>query len=58
MRFERLLEETVIHANGIITKDTFESNEFVTPYTLKAEELNSKLTGASINIGITKAELD
>ncbi|NLM43575.1 MAG: DUF2935 domain-containing protein [Clostridiales bacterium] len=57
LRFERLLEETVIHANGIITKDTFESNEFVTPYTLKAEELNSKLTGASINIGITKAEL-
>lgn len=57
LNFEKLLEQTVFLANGIITKNAFEANEFVTPYTLKAEELNSKLTGTSINTGITKSEL-
>lgn len=57
LTFEKLLERTVFLANGIITKDSFETNEFLTPYTLKAEELNSKLTDISINTGITKSEL-
>lgn len=55
--FEQLLAETVYYAKWIISGNAIESNEFVTPYTLRAEELNSKLTGASINTDITKSEL-
>jgi hypothetical protein len=55
--FEDLLAETVYYANGIISENAIKSNEFVTPYTLRAEEVNSMLTGASLNTGITKAEL-
>lgn len=56
--FEELLAETVIYANGIISENAIKSNEFVTPYTLRAEEVTSKLTGASLNTDITKAELE
>lgn len=55
--FEELLNETVMLANGAINKKAIDSNEFVTPYTLKAEEINSKLTGASLDTDITKDEL-
>jgi Domain of unknown function (DUF2935) len=56
--FEQLLAETVFYANGIISEDAVKSNEFVTPYTYRAEVVTSTLTGASINTGITKAEFD
>mgnify|MGYP000117608200 CR=1 FL=1 len=55
--FEELLAETVTYANGIVSEDALRSNEFVTPYTLKAEEVYKTLTGASINTVITRAEL-
>lgn len=55
--FEELLARTVYYANGIISEDSIQSNEFVTPYTLQAEEISSKLTGASIDTKITQAEL-
>lgn len=55
--FEELLSETVIYSNGTLPKYIIESNELVTPYTLKAEEVTSKLTGANLNTDITKAEL-
>lgn len=54
--FEHLLTETVHYAKGIISEQTIQSNEFVTPYTLKAEEITSRLTGASINTNITRRE--
>ena len=54
--FEELLTETVNYAPGLVSKATIDSNEIVTPYTLKAEELNSLLTGAAINTEITKSE--
>lgn len=54
--FEELLFETVVLANGPISKKALESNEFVTPYTLDAERVTSRLTGASINMDITEAE--
>jgi hypothetical protein len=54
--FEQLMAETIPYANGVVSKGTVESNEFVTPYTLRAENVTSKLTGASINTSITKAE--
>lgn len=56
--FEQLLAETVYYANGAISEYAIKSNEIVTPYTLRAEEVNSKLTGASLNTRITKAELE
>ncbi|HHZ14092.1 MAG TPA: DUF2935 domain-containing protein [Clostridiales bacterium] len=54
--FEQLMAETIPYANGVVSKGAVESNEFVTPYTLRAENVTSKLTGASINTSITKAE--
>lgn len=54
--FEKLLGHTVYYANGAISEEAIQSNEFVTPYTLKAEELNATLTGASLSTEITKAE--
>jgi hypothetical protein len=56
--FERLLAETVDLADGALSESAIESIEFVTPYTLKAEEAAMKLTGGSINTGITKKELE
>lgn len=55
--FEQLLAETVFYAKWLVSENAIKSNEFVTPYTLRAEEISSKLTGASINMEITKAEL-
>lgn len=55
--FEQLLAETVDYANGVISESAVSSNEFVTPYTLRAEESTSKLSGASLNMGITMAEM-
>jgi hypothetical protein len=56
--FEELLAETVRYANGVISEKAISSNEIVTPYTLRAEEVTSRLTGASINTSITRAELE
>ena len=56
--FEQLLSETVYYASGVLPEATIACNEFVTPYTLQAEEVNSKLTGAEINTEITKAEMN
>lgn len=56
--FEQLLAETVYHTNGVMSENAIESNELVTPYTLRAEEVTSMLTGARINTGITKVEYE
>lgn len=56
--FEELLAETVIYADGVISQQVIRSNEIVTPYTLRAEEVTKELTGASIDTSITEAELD
>lgn len=56
--FEKLLAETVHYADGVISEIAAESNEIVTPYTLRAEEVTQVLTGAGINTGITRAEYD
>lgn len=56
--FESLLAETVIFGNCAVRNEVLESNELVTPFTLKAEEISSELTGASLNMEITEAEYD
>ena len=58
MSFEHLLAETVTLADGVISEESIESNEFVTPFTLRAEEVTMNLTGADINTDITRAELE
>jgi len=55
--FEHLLAETVYYANGAISEDAIKANEFVTPYTLDAENISTQLTGASLDTMITKQEL-
>ena len=55
--FEELLMETISLANGAITKEAIESNEIVTPYTLKTEKLVESLTGVCIDQNITLAEI-
>ncbi len=57
--FEELLAETLDYAerNGL-SERAIRSNEFVTPYTLRAEEVSSRLTGASIDTEITEEELE
>lgn len=54
--FEDLLGETLAFANEAIRENVIKSNELVTNYTLRAEKVTSKLTGASINTNITEAE--
>jgi len=54
--FEQLLGHTVYYADGVISENAIRSNEFVTPYTLEAEKLNSMLTGKSLSTRITEAE--
>lgn len=56
--FEDLLGETIVFANEAIREKVLKSNELVTNYTLKAEKITSKLTGASINLNLTEAEYD
>lgn len=57
--FEQLLSETVNYARRVnLSEETIDSNEFVTPYTLRAERVNSQLTGASLDTGITRRELE
>lgn len=56
--FEQLLMETVYYSCGVVPMDAYYWDEFVTPYTLKAEEITSKLTGACIDTDITKSELE
>lgn len=55
-KFEQLMYRTLHCASHVVSKGALLSNEFVTSYTLRAEQVNSCLTGASINTGITKRE--
>lgn len=55
---EQILSETVILANGNISEEAIESHSIVTQFTLPAEEITSKLTGATINTNITMVELE
>ncbi|MBU5427644.1 DUF2935 domain-containing protein [Tissierella pigra] len=48
----------MIFGNCAIRESVLKSNELVTNYTLRAEEITSTLTGLKINTNITEAELD
>ena len=55
--FEELLMETISLADGAIAKEAIDSNEIVTPYTLKAENIVESLTGVCIDQNLTLAEM-
>lgn len=54
--FEKLLFDVVRMANMEVSREVLESEEIVTPYTLKTEEKTQKFTGISINRNITVLE--
>lgn len=55
-QFEELLSQTLCCTSGLVPEDVIRSQELVTPYTLKAEEITSALTGAGIDTELTKEE--
>lgn len=57
-KVESLLARTVKYAQGLVTGNIVKAGEIVTSYTLIAEQLTSKLTGAAINTAITKSEYE
>lgn len=54
--FERLLCQTITFADRNLPEQSLRANEFVTLYTLRAEEATARLTGACIDTGITLRE--
>lgn len=54
--FEKLLFDVVRIGNRAASREVIESEEIVTPYTLKAEEKTQNLTGIAINRNITLLE--
>lgn len=52
--FDRLLSETIEVANDNVSRDTLESRQFVTQYTLEAERLTSFFTGVPIDTRLTE----
>lgn len=54
--FDRLLADAISLSNGVVSKSVLQSNEVITPYTLKAEMASSYLTGINIPIYLTQAE--
>ena len=55
--FAKILEQTINNALAV-SEETLESGEIVTPYTQRAEDVTSKLTGVAAVPEITKRELD
>lgn len=54
--FEKLLLDVVRIGDRAVSREVIESEEIVTPYTLKAEEKTQNLTGIPINRNITIQE--
>ncbi len=58
MDFDKFLLDVVNISDGNISNEVVESEEFVTPYTLKAEEKSTFYTGVNIPTNITEKELE
>jgi hypothetical protein len=57
INFENLLTEAVNIANGNVSQNAVNSNQFVTQYTLEAERLTNFYTGIPFNAQLTRKEL-
>ncbi|MGN0156332.1 MAG: DUF2935 domain-containing protein [Lachnospiraceae bacterium] len=55
-RFNDLLREAVRLSNGVAGSEILDSQEIVTPYTLKAEQQTKHLTGIPIDTALTVSE--
>ncbi len=55
-QFEMLLAETISLSNGVVSRASVESGEFVTPHTLAAERASQFYTGIPINFRLTQME--
>ncbi len=58
MEFDKFLMEVVSISDRNISNRVIESEEIVTPYTIKAEEKSTFYTGVKIPTSITKKELE
>ena len=56
--FDTLLADAISISNGVVDNDVLRSGEVVTPYTLDAETVTSRLTGIQIPTQLTQAELE
>ncbi len=54
--FEDFLSQIVSISNGMVSEDVLESGEIVTDFTIRAENMTSRLTGIPIDSRITQAE--
>lgn len=54
--FDKILREAIVLSDGVIGPNFLNSDEVVTPYTLKAEEASVFYTGVPINTDLTKME--
>jgi len=57
-RAEALLAQVVSLSNGVVSREAVSSGEFVTQYTLLAEQKTQFYTGMPIDMRITQAELN
>jgi len=55
-QFTEVLREAVILANGVVSKETFNSGEWITDKTLRAEQITQELSGIAIESLITAEE--
>lgn len=58
MAFDRLLWDVVVLSDGVVSRNSLESGEVITPYTLEAERASEFFRGVDIPTRITKAESD
>lgn len=56
--FADFLDDCVVLANGVISREAIQSGEIVTQYTLDAEKLTEFYTGVPFRTKTTKAEMD
>ncbi|MEY8000839.1 DUF2935 domain-containing protein [Clostridium sp. Mt-5] len=56
MEFDKLLADTVVLSNGVVSCSVLQSGEVITPFTLKAEMASAYFTGVNISTNLTNAE--
>ena len=56
--FDGILADAITLSDGVVNPEVLKSGEVVTPYTLNAETVTSRLTGVQIPTQLTQAELE
>lgn len=58
VQFEYLLRQAVMLSPGVVTLEDWHSGQYITPYTMDAEQKTQFYTGITIDSSITKRELE